>query len=415
MKTIGADSPPRFVGHYQLLDCIGEGAMATVYRAQHCQTEQLVAVKVMRDRVARNPVLCRRFEEEFEAARMLEHPNIVKGYEFGMDGATLYFVMELVDGHNLSEQIERCGPLSEYQTVVLGDQIARALHAAHQSGIIHRDVKPDNILLDSRGIAKLTDLGLAKNVERDAALTFAAQGLGTPHFMAPEQFEDARLVDRRADVYGLAATLYVALTGFMPFSTGRRRTNDLAILRKKDMNELVPPRQLVQGLSEHVDFALRRALRADKEQRHNDCEEFLAALTGLPVIEAVGVQTPFAQRSVLRGRHEQLEELQSPRDRRQAERHPVTVPMLCGPISIQREATSGGRTYDVSTLGIRLQLRRRYEPGTLLRIEVAHTIPDATATILGEVVWVQKAKNGFYTIACRFPHALSQSSIRAWL
>ncbi|MGF1578613.1 MAG: serine/threonine-protein kinase [Gemmataceae bacterium] len=413
MRNSGLESPLESVGSYQLLEQIGVGAMATVFRAQHCETQELVAVKVMRNHVARNPTMWRRFEEEFEAARMLEHPNIVKGLEFGMEGSTLYFVMELVDGENLSERVERAGPLKEEEIIQLGQQLTQGLLAAHQRNIIHRDVKPDNVLINSRGVAKLTDLGLAKNTQSDIVLTLAAQGLGTPHFMAPEQFEDARLVDQRADVYGLAATLYVALTGYMPFSR-RGREPELVILRRKDANDLVPPRELVRGLSKHVDFALRRAMRADKEQRHKDCQEFLAALSGHSVIEEIGVPAPITGPGILRVRHEQLSAAK-PQDRRRVERHSVAIPTICGPVARHHEITTGGRTHDLSTHGVRLMLRRRYEPGTLLKIEVRHSKTDTTAMLIGEVVWVQKSRSGLYTIACRFPHALSQSDLRVWL
>src|SRR5205814_314025 len=143
-------------------------------------------------------------------------------------------------------------------------------------GIIHRDVKPENILLTLDGQAKLGDLGLIKELEGDLELTNPDQGLGTPNFMAPEQFTEARSAGVRCDVYSLGATLYMAVTGVLPF-----QAKSIAVtLRKKLNNELTPPRELVPTLSKTVDWTIRRAVQVDPQRRHASCLEFIQSLTG---------------------------------------------------------------------------------------------------------------------------------------
>src|SRR5262249_21557363 len=149
------------------------------------------------------------------------------------EGEVPYMVMEFVDGPSLGDRIEREGRLPEAEAVRVITQVAQALHHAHRQQVIHRDVKPDNILLAADGRAKLTDLGLAKDCEAGPALTRASTGLGTPNFMAPEQFRDAKNADPRCDIYSLGATLYMAITGELPF----RARGPLNVWTKKRNNE----------------------------------------------------------------------------------------------------------------------------------------------------------------------------------
>jgi serine/threonine protein kinase len=222
-------------------------------------------------------VLRKRFEQEFRAANTLDHTNIVRALDFGQEGNTPYLVMEFVDGESLGQRIEREGRLPEVEAVRIIGQVAQGLHKAHKLGMIHRDVKPDNILLAAAdGQAKLTDLGLVKELDTDTNLTRTGRGLGTPHFMAPEQFRDAKNADQRCDIYSLGATLYMAVTGQMPF----RASNPLDAWMKKVHNELVPSRDLVPSLSERIDWAIRRAMSADPAQRPANCREFVEDLTG---------------------------------------------------------------------------------------------------------------------------------------
>ncbi len=264
------------VGNYDLIEKVAEGGMGSIYKARHRQSGQVVAVKIMPAHMANNPVLLKRFEQEFRAASMLDHPNIVRALDYGDSGATPYLVMEFVEGESLGQKLEREGRLSEAESIRIIAQVAQGLHRAHKANMIHRDVKPDNVLLAPDGTSKLADLGLVKEVDADLNLTRTGRGLGTPHFMAPEQFRNAKNADARCDIYSLGATLYMMVTGELPFKS----SGPLDAWMKKMNNELTPPRKLIPSLSERVDWAIRRAMSAEPENRPNSCREFVEDLTG---------------------------------------------------------------------------------------------------------------------------------------
>jgi serine/threonine protein kinase len=264
------------VGTYDLLEKIAEGGMGTIYRARHQVTGQIVAIKIMPAHMAANPVLLKRFEQEFRTASRLDHPNIVRALDFGDAGSSPYLVMELVEGESLGQKLERDGRMSESDAIRIIAQVAQGLHRAHKQNLVHRDVKPDNILLRTDGVAKLADLGLVKETETDLNLTRTGRGLGTPHFMAPEQFRNAKGADTRCDIYSLGATLYMMVTGELPFKSN----GPLDAWMKKIQNDLVPPKDIVPTLSERVNWAILRAMSADREQRPTSCREFVEDLTG---------------------------------------------------------------------------------------------------------------------------------------
>ena len=208
---------PRPWGDYELLAKVAEGGMGIVYKARSSRTGLVVAIKVMREKSRMNPVMLKRFEQEFRTASSVEHPNLVRALDFGDDQGVPYLVMEFVEGATLSSMVDRDGPILEAEAVRLIALVAQGLHRAHKKGIVHRDVKPDNIMVTPEGQAKLTDMGLVKDLGADLNLTRTGSGLGTTHYMAPEQFRNARLADARSDIYGLAATLYAILLGDPPF------------------------------------------------------------------------------------------------------------------------------------------------------------------------------------------------------
>jgi hypothetical protein len=264
------------VGHYDLLEKIAEGGMGAIWRGRDRRSGQVVAIKVMPPHMASNPVLLKRFEQEFRAASRLDHPNIVRAIDYGDDGASPYLVMEFVAGESLGQKVEREGRMPEAEAIRIIAQVAQGLHRAHKQGLIHRDVKPDNVLLRTDGVAKLADLGLVKESETDLNLTKTGRGLGTPHFMAPEQFRNAKGADIRCDIYSLGATLYQMVTGELPFKS----SGPLEAWMKKIQNDLKEPRSIVPELSERVNWAILRAMSADPEQRPRSCREFVEDLTG---------------------------------------------------------------------------------------------------------------------------------------
>ena len=280
--------PPQSIGSYDILAKIAEGGMGTVYKGQHRDTRLVVAIKIVPPTAARNPTLLKRFEREFAAAHALDHPNVVKAIEFNGTCVTPFLVMEFVDGESVGQRIERSGRIPEEEAVRLIGQVSQGLYRAHKHGLVHRDVKPDNVLINREGVAKLTDLGLVKDAGDDYNLTRTGRGLGTPHFMAPEQFRDAKGADVRCDIYSLGATLYMMVTGQLPFGN----CSALDCFMKKMRNELTPPRELVPDLSERVDWAIRRAMSPSPEHRPASCREFVEDLYGRSVRAAAPTEQP---------------------------------------------------------------------------------------------------------------------------
>jgi eukaryotic-like serine/threonine-protein kinase len=265
------------VGNYDLLEKIAEGGMGAIWKGRHRTTGATVAVKIMPAHMANNATLLKRFEQEFRAASRLDHPNIVRALDYGEADAGPYLVMEFVQGESLGQRIEREGRIPEAEAIRIIAQVAQGLHRAHKQNLVHRDVKPDNILVTSEGVAKLADLGLVKEMETDLNLTKTGRGLGTPHFMAPEQFRNAKNADARCDIYSLGATLYQMVTGELPFG---RSNGPLEAWMKKVQNDLTPPRKLVPELSERLDWAIRRAMASQADHRPVSCREFVEDLTG---------------------------------------------------------------------------------------------------------------------------------------
>jgi serine/threonine protein kinase len=274
-------SPPtalREIGNYEIAFKIAEGGMGAVYKAHHRDTGAEVAIKIIPPETARNQVLLRRFEQEFRAASLIDHPNVVKAIEYNGSGPSPFLVMEYVDGLSLGEIVERDGAMRESAALSVIAQVCEALHSAHKQGLIHRDVKPDNILVTKDGVAKLTDLGLVKDIDAEMNLTRTGKGLGTPHFMAPEQFRNAKNADVRCDVYSVAATLYMMVTGQVPFA----KTSPLDCWLKKTKDDFPPPKALAPGLSDRIDFAIRRSMKNNAADRPANCREFMEDLTGQP-------------------------------------------------------------------------------------------------------------------------------------
>src|SRR5262245_44299046 len=264
------------IGNYDILAKVAEGGMGTVYKARRRDDGLVVAIKIIPPGAARTPVLMQRFKREFNAARQIDHPNVVKAIEFCDAPPSPYLVMEFVDGESLGQRIEREGRVSEDDAKRIMAQVCQGLHRAHKQGMIHRDIKPDNILLTHDGVAKVTDLGLVKDIEGEMNLTRTGRGLGTPHFMAPEQFRNAKNADVRCDIYSLGATLYMTVTGKMPFDG----CGPLDAWMRKSSNEFAAPRDLEPSLSERMDWAIRRAMNSDSTTRPASCREFIEDLLG---------------------------------------------------------------------------------------------------------------------------------------
>jgi serine/threonine protein kinase len=279
------------IGNYDLIAKLAEGGMGWVYKGKNKQTGEIVAIKIVPAHMARNETLLRRFEQEWVAASKLDHQNIVRAIDYCGTGSTPFLVMEFVDGESIGQKLDREGKLAEAEAIRLIAMVCQGLHRAHKQGMIHRDIKPDNIMVTKDGIAKVTDLGLVKEVDAELNLTKTGRGLGTPHFMAPEQFRNAKNADVRCDVYSIGATLYMMVTGELPFG---KTSGPLDAWMKKVNNDIAPPRSLVPDLSERCDWAIRRAMSPDPNLRPTSCREFVEDLTGHSTRK---IMTPTEQQS----------------------------------------------------------------------------------------------------------------------
>ncbi|HVJ80970.1 MAG TPA: serine/threonine-protein kinase, partial [Planctomycetia bacterium] len=209
-------------------------------------------------------ILLKRFHQEANLASRLEHPNIVRAIELGIDDDQHFFAMEFIDGDSVGGRLKKIKKFSEAEALRICLAAAEGLAAAHSQGLVHRDVKPDNIMITTTGEVKIADMGLAKDtIGDDLNLTKTGRGLGTPHFMAPEQFKSAKNADARCDVYSLGATLYMMVTGHLPFKAG----NPLDAFIKKSQNEYAPPEQLRPDLGARTVKIIKACMEADPAKR----------------------------------------------------------------------------------------------------------------------------------------------------
>jgi serine/threonine protein kinase len=260
-------------GRYQITKLLGRGGMAVVFLAQDLTLERQVAIKVLPPDMAHDTKLVPRFQQEAKTAAKLDHPNIIPIYRVESEGGLDYFVMKYVTGQSLDQLLEQ-GPLSIEQARRVLREAALALGHAHKRGIVHRDVKPANIMLEADGRVILTDFGISKALEGATALTGTGTIIGTPHYMAPEQAKGHE-VDGRADQYALAIVGHQILTGKQPFDGSSH-----SILYKHVFEP--PPRIFEARPDAPADLcaALDRALNKEPDKRFANMEEFAAALSG---------------------------------------------------------------------------------------------------------------------------------------
>jgi eukaryotic-like serine/threonine-protein kinase len=385
------------VGNYRILRVLGSGGTATVYQAQHPLTGQTVAIKVIPSKVVADPVLRMRFAKECQVARKLDHPNVVRVLDYGLDGNKAFLVMEYVEGGTLGQRLREQGRLAEAEAVAIIKQIGQALQWAHEHRLVHRDVKPDNVLLGIDGQAKLSDLGLVKNLDDDVLLTKPLDYLGTPNFMAPEQFKDARNADDLCDLYSLAATLYMAVTGVVPFQA----TSAFAmatVFKKKMADEIAPPRELVPELSEGVSAAILRALKVDRNQRQSSVREFIDSLTAASASAAKPTVSP-----------ENLED--KGHELRTAKRYPAKGTGTCTALRDQNNRLWVGQLINVSETGLCLEINRRFERGVMLSVQLdANSV---SRSLIACVAWVKQLAPGSWKVGCRLAQPLSEVEIHS--
>lgn len=272
LRPSSTDTPPPVLGDFALGDKLGEGAMGAVYRAVRGKTGQTVAVKILPRRLTTVPGFLARFDREARAMGRLVHPNIVRYLAAGSADEFAYVAMELLDGGTVADRVAAGGPLPVPQAMSVALATARALDYAHQNAVIHRDVKPDNLLLTADGVVKLTDLGLAKMTDdTDTEQTGTGTGMGTPLYAPTEQLRDAKRADGRSDLFALGGVLYFCLTGRPPFD-GK---DILSLLSAKETGVFPPASKRNPAVPPAVDKMLAKLLAKMPEHRYQAAAEFL--------------------------------------------------------------------------------------------------------------------------------------------
>ncbi len=260
---------------YKVLGKLGAGAMATVFKAKQLSLDRVVAIKVLPRKFTANPQFIERFYAEGRAAAQLNHPNIVQAYDVGKAGDYHYFVMEFVDGTTVYDEIVKNKRFGEKDAIDIVIQMAEALEHAHHKGLIHRDVKPKNIMMTRNGVAKLADMGLARAIsDREAAEAEQGKAFGTPYYISPEQIRGELNIGPQADIYSLGATLYHMVTGSVPFD-GK---NPSAVMHKHLKAELVPPDHVNPKLSSGISEAIEMMMAKDPRARYQNCKDLIEDL-----------------------------------------------------------------------------------------------------------------------------------------
>ncbi|MFN0010347.1 MAG: serine/threonine-protein kinase [Phycisphaerales bacterium] len=260
---------------YKVLGALGKGAMGAVYKAKQLSLDRMVAIKTLPKKFTGSVQFVERFYSEGRAAALLNHPNIVQAYDVGKAGEVHYFVMEYVDGRTVYDDIIKHKRYSEKEALEITLQMAEALLHAHERGLIHRDVKPKNIMLTKEGVAKLADMGLARAVaDKEAAEEEKGKAFGTPYYISPEQIRGELKIGPPADIYSLGATLYHMVVGAVPFD-GK---NPSAVMNKHLKEALVPPDHVNPKLTPGISEVIEMMMAKDPKARYQNCKDLLIDL-----------------------------------------------------------------------------------------------------------------------------------------
>lgn len=274
-QIIEAERSGQKIPGYKILGKLGAGAMATVYKAKQLSLDRTVAIKVLPPKFAGNPQFIERFYAEGRAAAQLNHPNIVQAFDVGRAGDLYFFVMEYVDGRTVYDDIVKHKRFSEAEALDIIIQISEALEHAHSKGLIHRDVKPKNVMIAKEGVAKLADMGLARAItDKEAAEAEAGKAFGTPYYISPEQIRGEKDIGPPADIYSLGATLYHMVTGTVPFD-GK---NPSAVMHKHLKAELVAPDHVNPKLGAGISEVIEMMMAKHPAKRYRNCADLLLDL-----------------------------------------------------------------------------------------------------------------------------------------
>ena len=291
-------------GRYELLEKIGDGGMAVVYKGKDKLLNRYIAVKILRPEFTKDATFVENFKRESQAAAGLSHPNIVGVYDVGREGNINYIVMELIEGKTLNKIIEEEAPMDYRKVIDISKQVASALRVAHKNKIIHRDVKPHNIMITNDGVVKLADFGIARAVN-DATLSTGSKIVGSVHYFSPEQAR-GNYVDERSDIYSLGIVMYEMLTGKVPFDGD----NPVTVALKHINEEIVPPIELEPGIPPALDRCVMKATSKFQTNRYANADELIQELDNIKFVSSVAGDSIFESSEVVEKRNKRREELE---------------------------------------------------------------------------------------------------------
>lgn len=270
-------SQPVTLGDFLITKKLGQGGMGAVFKATQISLDREVALKVLARHLVDDEKFVSRFQREARVMAKLDHQNIIRCHNVGNENGLWYLAMEYVDGCSLLDIIDKHGKLSVGDALFVTLRVADALNYAHELNLVHRDIKPDNVLVTKKGIVKVADLGLAKPMNDDLSMTASGVGAGTPTYMAPEQMRSAKDVDGRADIYALGGMLYVMLTGKRPHDG----ESLVKLLEQKERGRIEPARKLNPSVPDKLDLMIDKMLAKSLTARYQTCAEVMNDLEGL--------------------------------------------------------------------------------------------------------------------------------------
>jgi serine/threonine protein kinase/Tfp pilus assembly protein PilF len=286
-----------YAGRYQIIEELGRGGMGKVYKAHDTEIKEKVALKLIKPEISVDKKTIERFQNELKFARKISHRNVCRMYDLNKEAGSYYITMEFVSGEDLKRFIRRSGRLTISKGLEIAKQICEGLDEAHRLGVVHRDLKPGNIMIDNDGNARIMDFGIARSVE-GKGITGAGVMIGTPEYMSPEQVE-GKDIDRRSDIYSLGVILYEMLTGRVPFE-GETALN-VAVKQKTETPK--DPKEYNEQISEELSRVILKCLEKEKEKRYQSANELRSELTniaeGLPTTEkAMPEKKPLTSREI---------------------------------------------------------------------------------------------------------------------
>jgi serine/threonine protein kinase len=389
-------------GPFVLLEKIGHGATGTLYKARGPGRESLVALKVANRIVATDPVLPELQEEEQSTFAALRHPHIVGALDQGEVNGVPYRTLEFFPAKSLAQRIHEEGPLSLAQARRVFTQIAEAVAFLHKNKVVHRDIKPSSVLIQGSA-AKLSDMGVVHDLKAATIFMRSRVGLGTIEFVAPELFEDVGQADSQSDIYALAATFYIALTGRPAFGPGSLG----AVITRKLDHQLTPLATLVPGVSSALDEMITWALHPDPALRPASAEQFLAALQGETEHEEPSLAIEVSSTESLAGAEADV--------RRTNTRYPIDMVTACQILSPANKVLCRARLLDISIGGVCLEIPQRFEANTLLHVSLPHDDTTHPPAYPATVRWNKGLSNDNWMVGCAFSQPLEENELERLL